>query len=166
MPRILSYTVGTLKNKKKLNILIDSGSSLTLVSENFISNNNILENCKRTAVNPVKFRVGNGGILLSKEIICFEVYEQNVKIRLNAYVVKSLIGVELILGNNVLADLGGILDFEARTVRLKDKRIILSPVRKYVIDPGQSCHVALKGKFPQLVKNSEFVISTTGKLKN
>ena len=144
-------------------MLIDSGSSLTLVSENFISNNNILENCKRTAENPVKFTVGNRSTLLSKEIICFEVYVQNVKIRLNAYVVKSLIGVELILGNNVLADLGGILDFEARTVRLKDKIIILSPVRNYVIYPGQSSHVALKGKFPQLVKNSEFVISTTEK---
>ena len=88
-----------------------------------------------------------------------------MKISLNAYVVKSLIGVELIFGNDILSDLGGILDFEARAVRLKDKRIILSPVRKYVIYPGQSCHVALKGKFPQLVKNSEFVISTTGKLE-
>ena len=154
-----------MKNKKKLNILIDSGSSLTLVSENFISNNDILANSKKTAVNPVKFTVGNGGILLSKEKICFEVYVQNVKISLNAYVVKSLIGVELIFGNDILSDLGGILDFEARAVRLKDKNIILSPVRKYVIYPGQNCHVALKGKFPQLVKNSEFVISTTGKLE-
>ena len=114
-----------MKNKKKLNILIDSGSSLTLVSENFISNNDILANCKKTAVNPVKFTVGNGGILISKEKICFEVYVQNVKIRLNAYVVKSLIGVELIFGNDVLSDLGGILDFEARAVRLKDQIIIL-----------------------------------------
>ena len=154
-----------MKNIKKLKILIDSGSSLTLVSENFISNNDILANCKKTAVNPVKFTVGNGGTLLSTEKICFEIYVQNVKIRLNAYVVKSLIGVELILGNDVLSDLGGILYLEARAVRLKDKRIILSPVRKYVIYPGQSCHVALKGKFPQLVKNSECVISTTGKLK-
>ena len=44
-----NVVLGTLKNKKKLNILIDSESSLTLVSENFVSNNNILENCKRTA---------------------------------------------------------------------------------------------------------------------
>ena len=47
-----------------------------------------------------------------QKFICFEVYVQNVKICLNAYVVKSLIGVELILGNDVLADLGGNLDFE------------------------------------------------------
>ena len=145
-----NFVIGNLKNRKKLNILVDSGSSLTLVSENFVSDNNILANCKKTAVNPVKFTVGNGGILLSKEKICFDVYVPNVKIRLNAYAVKSLIGVELILGNEVLSDLGGILDFEARIVRLKDKKNILSPVRKYVIYPGQSCHVALKGKFPQL----------------
>ena len=66
-----NFVIGNLKNQKKLNILIDSESSKALVSDNFVSSNNIFENCKRTAVNPVKFTVGNGGILLSTEIYMF-----------------------------------------------------------------------------------------------
>ena len=61
--------------------------------------------------------------------------------------------------------MGGNLDFRSKVVRLKDKRIALIPVRRYVINPGQSTHIVLRGKFPKLVKSAEFVISPCGKLR-
>ena len=157
-----NFVTAKLESNKKFNVLIDSGSSKTLVSENFINSTSHFNNCDRTVVEPIFFKVG---ILRSEEKICFDMYVQNVKICLHAYIVKTLIGVELVLGNDVLVELGGNLDFESRIVKLKDKTIDLTPVRRYVIQPGQRSHVVLKGKFPKLVKNSEFVVATKEKLK-
>ena len=69
------------------------------------------------------------------EIAFFDVFVQGLKISLQAYIVRSLIGIDLILGSDVLSELGGNLDFESKIVKLKDKRVPLTPVRKYVINP-------------------------------
>ena len=161
-----NFVVAKLPNNKQFNLLVDSGSSRTLISKNFVENNKIFESCKKTDIKPIVFKVGNGGTLISTQKCYFDIYVQHVKISLYAFIVDALIGVELVLGDDVLTELGGTLDFEAKIVKFRDKRIVLTPVRDYVIRPGRESHIVLRGRFPKIVKNSEFVVKTQGKLRS
>ena len=64
-----NFVTARLENNKKFNVLVDSGSSKTLVSENFINSTSHFNNCERTVVEPIFFKVGNGGTLTSEEKI-------------------------------------------------------------------------------------------------
>lgn len=151
-------------NRKQLNLLIDSGASKTLISKTFVDN--YMRNIAKEAIQPIVFRVGNGGCLISLQKVKVDLVIQNVKICFHAHVVENLIGVEVVLGTDVLTELGGSLDFETKRVKFKNKTVVLYPVKEYVIRPKQTTHIVLRGNFPKPIHNSEIVVNVKGKLRH
>jgi uncharacterized short protein YbdD (DUF466 family) len=140
-------------------ILFDSGASKTIVSGNYVKSCTYLSSRQQTVIEPVKFRLGNGQFLVAKSMIKFEVNIQEHKFTISAVIVDTLVGVDLILGTNTLADLNGSLDFKDNRFRIKSKKVTFAPVKKVVIQPGETKQVTLQGKTPPYVRNTNVVIN-------
>ena len=154
-----NFTKGHLPNGRNIFILFDSGASKTIISGSYIRSCSYLSSRQQTAIEPVRFRLGNGQCIVANSVINFEVNIQGHKFKLSAVVVDNLVGVDLILGTNTLADLNGSLDFKDNRFKIKPKKVTFAPVNKVVLQPGETKQITLQGKTPSYVRNSNVVLN-------
>ena len=150
--------LGSLPNKQNVLILVDSGATKTLISEQTIQQSAFLSRQKRIPINPLRFMVGNGDCLVSQSAIEFPINIQNHEFKITALIVNNAGGIDIILGTNSLREIGAKLDFHSQTLRFKARRVQLHTVRNYTVKPGESATLTLKAKIPSFIKSREVLI--------
>jgi len=156
-----NFAKATLSDNNKALVLFDSGSSKTLVSGQFVQSSKYLSGLKPTATKPVRFRLGNGDFLVTESMLEFEIRIQGHKFKISALVADHLVGIDVILGTDTLADLEGSLDFRQNRFRIKTNKVHLKPTAKVTIKPGETKYVILKGHVPAILRNSEVIIRSS-----
>ena len=154
-----NFVKGRSPDNKPILTLFDSGASKTIISGNFVKSSRYLSSQPKTKVSPIKFRLGNGQFMTANSVIKFEMYMQGHKFKISALIVDNLVGVDLILGTNTLAELDGTLNFKDHVFTIKPKKISFAPTNKVVLNPGETKYINLQSKIPSCVKNSDVLIS-------
>ena len=153
-----NMVLGSLPNKQNLVLLVDSGATKTLISEQMILESGFLSQQKRIPIDPVIFTVGNGDSLISHSCIEFMLKIQDHVFKITALIVSNLGGLDIVLGTNSLKEIGAKLDFSAQTLSFKARRVQLHSVRNYTIKPGECTNITIKAKMPSFAKNKEVLI--------
>ena len=107
----------TNNTTKTIKILLDSGSSDTLINHNLVSN------FRKQTSQPAKWKTAVGTLNTTKIVKTLftlpEFYEQKV-IQTKAYVFTTKIRYDMIIGRDLLHKLGIVLDFDHNTIHWKE----------------------------------------------
>ncbi|ESO93166.1 hypothetical protein LOTGIDRAFT_175601 [Lottia gigantea] len=115
-----NFCKGLLQDGKSTLVLIDSGASRSLISKSFISSSSYLRKLPVYKLKePLKFRMGNGMCLESDYYLHLEVHIQGFTFGLYAYITNNMIGIDLVMGQDTLAQLNGNLSFRDNIFRCK-----------------------------------------------
>ena len=119
----INFVKGNLPDNKNILTLFDSGATKTIISGNFVKSSRYLSRLPKTKCSPIRFRLGNGQFMTAASVIKFEMPMQGHKFQISALIVDNLVGVDLILGTNTLAELDGTLNFKEHTFKIKPQKI-------------------------------------------
>ncbi|KAK6175915.1 hypothetical protein SNE40_014290 [Patella caerulea] len=115
---------------------------------------------------PLQFRMGNGSTLICVSSIKFPVVVQGFKLPVEACIVQNLVGIDIILGQETLVHLHGVLDFKSNTFRCKSRQIAFSSSHDVYIKPNHTRQVIVHGKAPRVVKNREILLKAESSLSD
>jgi hypothetical protein len=155
-----NFIKGKLPDGKSVLALIDSGATHTLVSQTCVNNSRYLSALRPMNIKPIRFRIGNGEFLDAKTAINIELTFQGNKFRIYAVVACNLVGPDMLIGTSTLSDLRGKLDFTSNRFQVKPKKIWFGPVEQVFIKPNETKYVGIRGKVPNLLRNSEVVLES------
>ena len=85
---------GKLVNKQGVLCLIDSGASVSVISQGIINKSRYLQALGKTKCKPIKIVVAGGNILNADAKICFNILIQNHIFEVKAYVLPMLGGLD------------------------------------------------------------------------
>lgn len=142
-----------------LNIIVDSGASITLIGSNIIEESAYLRSCPVLKGEGFNIRIADGKSIHTDRYIEFSVELQGVKVNLSAYIVKPIGVVDCLLGCPELQRLHANIDFRTGTLRLKvPKTVAFTAVSNTSLKPGQTRIVMLAGKLPAVFKRCDMIL--------
>ena len=136
-------TKGILENGDELNLIIDSGSSKTLISAATVSENPILSKIKKTKTPRMNLYVGDDGIISSDASIIIPMSISKYKFNIKFQIVDSLTKRFCILGDDYLSKINAVLHMGNKTMQFDIKTIYLSALDDYTINPGSVITIQL-----------------------
>ena len=139
---------GKLVNKQGVLTLIDSGASVSVISQGIINKSQYLQAIKSTECKPIKIIVAGGNILETDAKICFKLQIQNHIFEINAYILPMLGRVDLVIGTKELANIDANLNFKRNTLKWKSKSILAKTLRDVTLFPGQTKSLVIVAKMP------------------
>lgn len=149
---------GNLPGGKNVLILFDSGATKSIISAPFVRKSHYLSSLASKKVKLVHFKLGNGNFLTASHTIEFEIRIQGHLFKLSALIADNLVGLDLILGNNTLRELGGVMNFAESCFQIRPKRVYFRPVFNVTVYPGQTRRIPLHGRVPSFLRNSEVCV--------
>lgn len=155
-----NYIKGHLTTNEGLLFVVDSGCSRTIISKSAVQSSVHLSQLPKVNVEPLYFKIGNGDFLFANQAISFQVTIQGHKLKLQAVIAENMAGPDVLLGDNSLKELHGIIDFSARTLTIRPSRIRFFPSHTFTLRPGQSRTIIVKGKMPKVLKHSEVILQS------
>lgn len=141
-------------------MLFDTGATKSIISASFVRKSHYLSSLTPKKVNTVSFKLGNGDYLYASHIIEFKISIQGHLFKLSALISDNLVGLDLILGNRTLRELGGILNLKESSFQIRPKKVYFRPVNDVLLYPGQTKSILLQGRVPSFLRNSEVVIES------
>ena len=157
-----NFVKGNLPDRSIV-ILLDSGATRTILSQDAISKSPYLASIEQQTIEPVTFRLGNGAYICGSKSLTFQISIQGHKFQVTSIVAPGLVGLDLILGTPTMKSLNGVLDFGSNTFRLKTRKVYFKPVVRTVIFPGQTRYVNVRTSLPTVFKNSDILAYPTRK---
>ena len=146
---------GKLVNKQGVLTLIDSGASVSVISQGIINKSQYLQSIESTRCRPIKIMVAGGNILETDAKIRFKVTIQNHIFEVNAYILPMLGGVDLVIGTKELANIDADLNFKRNTLKWKSKSIMAKTLKDVTLLPGQTRSLVITAKLPVCLRNAE-----------
>jgi len=149
-----SFVEGKLENGVFVSVLVDTGATKTLISENFMKNHQILRSLPvQNLDKPIEFLVANNETFKVSSYITFMLYLGDTEISVDAFICPGLINIHLVLGVDTLKNISAILDMNTKIMRFRTNHIPLYIPRDVVIFPGVELFVTIYGNFPKVLKN-------------
>ncbi|PIK34893.1 hypothetical protein BSL78_28283 [Apostichopus japonicus] len=111
-------------------------------------------------VEPIHFKLGNGNFLTASHVIDFEITIQSHRFKVSAVIADNVVGLDLILGNNTLRELGGMLNFRDGSFQIKPKKVYFRPVSNVTVQPGQTKKIIVQARVPSFLRNHEVVLES------
>lgn len=153
-----NFVRGTLHDGKGISLLFDSGATRSIISSSTVQNSKYLSSIQPVSVDVVNLKLGNGQFIHAYSTITFQVKIQGHEFQLSALIAANLTGIDLILGSQTLKELNGSLDFTTNCFRIKQAKVFLRPVQRFVIYPGQQRYITVQGRLPLYARNADVVI--------
>lgn len=158
--------MGRLENGRKLIIMMDSGSTDSLVSINFVQRHYCLRELPKEALNkPVRLTVANGDQVTTTHRVKFNVVIQGKEIAINALILPQDFGTtSLIIGSDDLSMHKAVLDFSTHKlfVKAKSPKNCMKLQTQVVLAPHAAKKVCIYGRVPKPFKGHDIVIRATG----
>ena len=161
--------VGKLPDDKELILLIDSGSTVSIISSQ------TMHACKYISAlhknyfsEPLKLQVANGEYITAKSYLFIPVYIQKQEIVLKVIVTDQSFGtIDIIIGTEDLSKYSAILDFERHKLifRVKQYNRCLRLQHDAYIKPFSHKYLTIAGKVPKIMKNRSVVVVPVGAAK-
>ena len=146
-------------------ILVDSGSSYSLISVSFLNKYKELQalptiNQERS----IKLLTASGNTVVCDTAVTIQVHIDHQVIGVTCLLVDNLIGVDIVLGARSLTSLRGSLDFKTGVLRLAKTMIPLKPDKTFILNPGMEKKVLIVGRYiPAYLKNSISIVVSAEK---
>jgi len=157
---------GRLKCGLGLDVVIDSGSTITLLTSEVVNASPYLSALPRIRTEPVRIRVADGSIIVSDTRIQFVVTIDSYDFYMDAHIMPSFGLVKALLGTDDLKRLGAKLDFTSNqlTVKLNIPRTTPFRVKENVwLKPHESRMVALWGRLPKNLSTGDIILNASQK---
>ena len=161
-----NIVMGKLKDQKNILILIDSGSSQSLISETIVDNHSCLNQIERQLLKePMTLMIANGDVVKATHAITFAVYVQGIKVMVTALIMGQEFGaIGLVLGNNDLNAHKAVLDFAEHKITFRRRNIQNCMKLKFdeILHPNQTKRAYLYGKVQKPLKGADVILKATG----
>jgi len=158
--------VGKLKCGSSLDIVIDSGSTVTLLTSDVVNASPYLSALPRMRTEPVKIRVADGSIIVSDTRIQFKITVSKYDFYMDAHVIPAFGLVKCLLGTTDLKTLGAKLDFSSNLLTVKlniPKTTVFKMQRNVWLQPYESRMVTLWGRLPKNMSSGEIILNASKK---
>ena len=149
---------GVLSNGEILTFVLDSGSSLTLISEAIVLQSPVLSRLQTIQIQQICMHVGNDSIIRSDKKISIPLTIQNYDFQITFLIVPGLTKRISIIGDDVLRSIGSVmflkqkvLQFDISPICLKVKHdYVLKPMSEYIIKivKGQNVNCPFSYQLP------------------
>lgn len=156
--------LGRLECGMKFDIVIDSGASVTLISEDVVKASPYLRSLPLIKTEPMRIRIADGSFMVSDNQIQFEVSVQGFVFGFTAQVMPSFGLVKALLGTEDLKWISAKLDFSTNQLsfRLKlPEKVPFKVVNNTALQPGESKVIGLAGKLPKNCSSGELVLHSS-----
>ena len=161
-----NIVMGKLKDQKNIMILVDSGSSQSLVSQTVIDRHECLSRLEKQMLSElITLMIANGGAITATQTITFPITVQGVKITVTALIMEQEFGaIGIVLGNNDLNAHKAILDFAEHKITFRKRNSQNCMKLKYdeILHPNQTKRVYLYGKVQKPLKGADVILKATG----
>ena len=158
--------IANLLDGSKIMVLVDSGSTNSILSQNLIENHSCIKARGQWSKlqEPAKLGIANGGHIIADYQIKFDIYVQGKPIVINALVVRQSLGTpDILLGTNDLQMMDGILNFKRNVLLIKRKIRPCFKLDKDVTIPKYGVkYVKMYAKIKKPFKSKDVVIQATG----
>ena len=157
--------LGKFENGRTIVIMIDSGSTDSIVSHELIEQNVSLTNDTYERLEePMELGIANGGHITAESKVRFPIYFQDKFMMIHALVVRESMGsVDILVGGNDLSRMSAELDFSKNKLILrKGVKTCLVAAKNSYVPPYSSKQATLHGKLDSNLKNRNLVIKTCG----
>jgi hypothetical protein len=137
--------LGKLRCGMKFDIVVDSGSCMTLISEDVVKSSPYLRNLPQKKTEPRRIRIADGSVMVADRRIDFEVSVQGYVFTLMAQIMPSYGLVKALLGTEDLKTLSAKLDFVTNQLSFKVRCPPSCPfkvVNNTNLKPGTSLYLA------------------------
>ena len=153
---------GTLPDGKHLDIVVDSGASLTVLSSMFVDSSEYLRKLPREKTRTYKIRIADGSIVESAEMIRLTIKIQNYTFSIAAQIMPSYGLVACLLGTVDLKRLQAQLDFSTNTLCFKvPKDAAFKIAETGWVRPHSVRAVTLECKLPKNANTGQVVLNCT-----
>ena len=133
-----NIVLGRLPNDDQLVLILDSGSSKTLISKTIATAHPDLARLKRVPIEELELYVGNDQTIKAKEMISIPLEIQNYKFHIPFIIVDQLTTRLSIIGDDTLSKIGTKLFLGTKKMQFDVKPVQLTAVCDYIIKPGET----------------------------
>ena len=157
--------LGCLPNRREILVLVDSGATESIVSQQFVDNSMVdLEIEYEHFKEPIKLGIANGDYIFADKKIKIPIRFGRIKLILRALVVPNdLGGIDVIFGSSDLSKHKAKLDFSSNSISfVKGHNTIMRVMSEIYVPAKGSKSVRIYGKVPKIFKERCMVIKATG----
>ncbi len=141
---------------------VDSGASLSLISQSMVNQSKYLSSLPQNDVSPRTIKIANGSYITTTKGLKITIKINGHEMRISPYIVPTMGLIPCLLGSADLASIGASLDFSTNVLRFrKPKNTSLKVVNNITLHPGQSRTVMLTGRLPKSLKCGDAVLTST-----
>ena len=128
----------TLDNGEEIRIIIDSGSSKSLISGEIISESKILSKLSLSPTSKLELYVGNDDVIYSNKSINIPMKIENYDFLIPFQVVPNLTRKFAIIGDDLLSKINAIVELGTKIMHFDIRTIYLISQTDQIIKPGSS----------------------------
>ena len=161
--------LGSLPNRLEIIVLIDSGATESIVSQDFVDKSmNGIKIEYEYFEQPIKLSVANGDFIFAEKKVKIPIRFGRLRIELRALVVPNdLGGIDVIFGSYDLAKYEARLDFTNNRISFAKGHDTIMRVLSEAYVPAQSSKsVRIYGKVPKIFQNKPMILKAVGFGKN
>lgn len=153
---------GTLPGGKKMDLIVDSGASISVISSVFVDSCQYLRELPREPTRPMRIKIANGSYVESTEKLRFQVHIQGYVFYITARILPTVGLVSCLLGTPDLKELRATLDFEANLLRFKIPTDAPFRIKNSLALPPHSTRtIQLVGHLPRAARSGEVIIQSS-----
>ncbi len=147
---------GVLPNKCKTLVLVDSGSTRSLISQSTIDNSAYLANLPTHKIPNVEIEIANGEWMVIKRSITFNISIHGNDFEISGLIVPSLGSLDILWGSKSLQKENALLDFNNNVLKFKCKSILLKVKSDITVLSNQMREIV--DKLPVILRNADVLI--------
>jgi hypothetical protein len=155
--------VVALEDNTELAAMLDSGSTYSLISRETINKSGILTKLPTRKIElPKRLKIGDGAVLTTDETIN-HIYIQGKKVGITCFLLEDKGAYQLIIGLEILAELGCSIDFAKGLMKIERSHIGVKALRKMKLMPGVPTTVRVTARLPPQLKQLDHMMELNRK---
>ena len=152
------YVIGQFPSKQKIVLMIDTGASVSLISDSTIARSNYLRSLVPEKIEPRRISIANGEEIAPNRRLVYQVKLGTEWLTIHALIVPSLGAVPALLGCEDLKPAQAVIDMHRQTLTIgKHRSFKCALARDVNIAKGQDRTVLVKCQVPSVWKQAEVV---------
>ena len=157
---------GKLTNGQQLLVLVDSGSTHSIISQSVVAQHADLRKIRpEKLAEPLRLNIANGSQIVACTKLNFAITIQQAELDIEAYVIPDQMGtLDVIIGSQDLKKYSASLNFNSHKLKLRSRRLLncLKLQAAMQIAPMSTREVIIYGKIPKALKSRDIVLKATG----